>query len=138
MAAGSSHRDDNMKLQIRKAVPCNFANLSNFASQPKIPISFATKSKPAETRPIERVPHVPDIVTLTINPAIDIFVNVPRIKPTRKLRCSAPKRDPGGGGINVARVAHVSAATLWRFTRQAAQSENCCTGSWSVRTSIAL
>jgi len=52
MAAGSSHRDDNMKLQIRKAVPCNFANLSNFASQPKIPISFATKSKPAETRPI--------------------------------------------------------------------------------------
>jgi hypothetical protein len=87
---------------------------------------------------LERVPHVPDIVTLTINPAIDIFVNVPRIKPTRKLRCSAPKRDPGGGGINVARVAHVSAATLWRFTRQAAQSENCCTGSWSVRTSIAL
>jgi 6-phosphofructokinase 2 len=49
---------------------------------------------------------VPDIVTLTINPAIDIFVNVERVEPTRKLRCSAPKRDPGGGGINVARVAH--------------------------------
>jgi 6-phosphofructokinase 2 len=49
---------------------------------------------------------VPDIVTLTINPAIDIFVNVARVEPTRKLRCSAPKRDPGGGGINVARVAH--------------------------------
>jgi 6-phosphofructokinase 2 len=49
---------------------------------------------------------VPDIVTLTINPAIDIFVNVSRVEPTRKLRCSAPKRDPGGGGINVARVAH--------------------------------
>jgi 6-phosphofructokinase 2 len=49
---------------------------------------------------------VPDIVTLTINPAIDIFVNVNRIEPTRKLRCSAPKRDPGGGGINVARAAH--------------------------------
>jgi 6-phosphofructokinase 2 len=49
---------------------------------------------------------VPDIVTLTINPAIDIFVNVGRIEPTRKLRCSPPKRDPGGGGINVARVAH--------------------------------
>jgi 6-phosphofructokinase 2 len=53
-----------------------------------------------------RIVHVPDIVTLTINPAIDIFVNVGRIEPTRKLRCSAPKRDPGGGGINVARVAH--------------------------------
>ena len=47
-----------------------------------------------------------DIVTLTINPAIDIFVNVGRVEPTRKLRCSPPKRDPGGGGINVARVAH--------------------------------
>ena len=49
---------------------------------------------------------MPDIVTLTINPAIDIFVNVERVEPIRKLRCSAPKRDPGGGGINVARVAH--------------------------------
>jgi 6-phosphofructokinase 2 len=49
---------------------------------------------------------VPDIVTLTINPAIDIFVNVGRAEATRKLRCSPPKRDPGGGGINVARVAH--------------------------------
>jgi 6-phosphofructokinase 2 len=49
---------------------------------------------------------VPDIATLTINPAIDIFVNVGRVEPTRKMRCSTPKRDPGGGGINVARVAH--------------------------------
>jgi 6-phosphofructokinase 2 len=49
---------------------------------------------------------VTEIVTLTINPAIDIFVNVARVEPTRKLRCSPPKRDPGGGGINVARVAH--------------------------------
>ena len=48
---------------------------------------------------------VPDIVTLTINPAVDIFVNVPRVEPTKKMRCSAPKRDPGGGGINVARAA---------------------------------
>jgi 6-phosphofructokinase 2 len=49
---------------------------------------------------------VPAIVTLTINPAVDIFVNVARVEPTAKLRCSPPKRDPGGGGINVARVAH--------------------------------
>jgi len=49
---------------------------------------------------------MPDIATITINPAIDIFVNVSRVESTRKLRCSAPKRDPGGGGINVARVAH--------------------------------
>lgn len=49
---------------------------------------------------------MPDIVTLTINPAVDIFVNVARVEPTAKMRCSAPKRDPGGGGINVARVVH--------------------------------
>lgn len=49
---------------------------------------------------------MPDIATITINPAVDIFVNVDRVEPTRKLRCSAPKRDPGGGGINVARAAH--------------------------------
>jgi 6-phosphofructokinase 2 len=49
---------------------------------------------------------VRDIVTITINPAVDIFVNTTKVEPTRKLRCSAPKRDPGGGGINVARVAH--------------------------------
>lgn len=49
---------------------------------------------------------MPDIVTLTINPAIDLFVSVDRVEPERKMRCTAPKRDPGGGGINVARVAH--------------------------------
>jgi len=55
---------------------------------------------------LDGIPIVPDIVTLTINPAVDIFVNVGRVEPTRKLRCSAPKRNPGGGGINVARAAH--------------------------------
>lgn len=47
---------------------------------------------------------MPDIITITINPAVDIFVNVEKVEPTTKMRCSAPKRDPGGGGINVARV----------------------------------
>ncbi len=47
---------------------------------------------------------MPDIITITINPAVDIFVNVEKVEPTKKMRCSAPKRDPGGGGINVARV----------------------------------
>ncbi len=58
------------------------------------------------------MPNVPDIATVTINPAVDIFVNVARVEPTKKLRCSAPKRDPGGGGINVARVAHRLGATV--------------------------
>lgn len=45
------------------------------------------------------------ILTLTPNPAIDISTSVGRVEPVRKLRCHAGGRDPGGGGINVARVA---------------------------------
>jgi len=45
-----------------------------------------------------------DVVTLTINPAIDLSVSVERVAPIHKLRCSDARRDPGGGGINVARV----------------------------------
>jgi len=44
------------------------------------------------------------IVTLTMNPAIDISACVNKVAPTHKLRCSMEKRDAGGGGINVARV----------------------------------
>ncbi len=55
---------------------------------------------------------MPAIATITINPAVDIFVNVGRVEPTRKLRCSSPKRDPGGGGINVARAAHRLGASV--------------------------
>jgi len=44
------------------------------------------------------------IVTLTMNPAIDISADVARVLPTHKLRCTSVRRDPGGGGINVARV----------------------------------
>lgn len=46
-----------------------------------------------------------DIVTLTMNPAVDLSTSVERVVPVHKLRCSAAVRDPGGGGINVARVA---------------------------------
>ncbi len=44
------------------------------------------------------------IVTLTPNPAIDLSTAIDRVIPTVKLRCAAQRRDPGGGGINVARV----------------------------------
>jgi len=46
------------------------------------------------------------IVTLTLNPALDLATAIERLRPTEKLRCSAPQIDPGGGGINVARVIH--------------------------------
>jgi len=44
------------------------------------------------------------ILTLTMNPAIDVSTSVERVTSTRKLRCALARRDPGGGGINVARV----------------------------------
>ncbi|MFW6079569.1 MAG: 1-phosphofructokinase family hexose kinase [Gemmatimonadota bacterium] len=44
------------------------------------------------------------IVTLTVNPAIDMSTRAERVEPDRKLRCARPRRDPGGGGINVARA----------------------------------
>ena len=46
------------------------------------------------------------IVTLTMNPALDIATSTDRVVPTHKLRCAAPRYDPGGGGINVARAVH--------------------------------
>jgi 6-phosphofructokinase 2 len=42
--------------------------------------------------------------TLTINPALDTSTSVDHVVVDRKLRCSIPAHDPGGGGINVARV----------------------------------
>lgn len=44
------------------------------------------------------------IVTLTINPTIDLATSVAEVTPEHKLRCEAERRDPGGGGLNVARV----------------------------------
>lgn len=46
------------------------------------------------------------IVTLTMNPALDIATATDRVVPSHKLRCDKPRYDPGGGGINVARAAH--------------------------------
>ncbi len=49
---------------------------------------------------------MPLVVTLTVNPALDLTVSVDRVVPGPKLRCGSPKVDPGGGGINTARVLH--------------------------------
>jgi 6-phosphofructokinase 2 len=46
----------------------------------------------------------PSIVTLTMNPAIDLSAAVDRVVADRKLRCGEPVREAGGGGINVARA----------------------------------
>lgn len=47
---------------------------------------------------------MPKIATLTMNPTIDVAYEVDRIEPTHKNRTNSEHYDPGGGGINVARV----------------------------------
>ena len=44
------------------------------------------------------------IVTLTVNPAIDVAASVPKVFPDHKLRCGIARRDAGGGGLNVSRA----------------------------------
>lgn len=44
------------------------------------------------------------IATLTLNPAIDVSYSVERVIPGHKIRSREDRCDPGGGGINVARV----------------------------------
>jgi len=46
------------------------------------------------------------IVTVTMNPAIDRILRIAHVTPDRKLRCSSSRRDAGGGGVNVTRGIH--------------------------------
>lgn len=46
------------------------------------------------------------IVTLTMNPAIDLSASVGRVVADHKLRCKPPRYEPGGGGINIGRAIH--------------------------------
>ena len=44
------------------------------------------------------------ILTLTLNPALDVTTTTEMLTPRRKLRCTAPVYDAGGGGVNVSRA----------------------------------
>src|SRR5262245_20564034 len=54
----------------------------------------------------------PEIVTLTMNPALDINSDADVVRPTDKIRCGTARYDAGGGGINVAKIAHILGATV--------------------------
>ncbi|AKD04847.1 hexose kinase [Pontibacter korlensis] len=45
-----------------------------------------------------------DIITITLNPALDKSTHVAQVLPEKKLRCETPTFEPGGGGINVSRA----------------------------------
>lgn len=56
---------------------------------------------------------MPRIVTVTLNPALDLSTETAEVRPNRKLRCAPPRRDPGGGGVNVSRaIAKLGGASL--------------------------
>ena len=44
------------------------------------------------------------IVTLTVNPALDVSTSTETVRPEHKMRCGPSRVDPGGGGVNVSRV----------------------------------
>ena len=46
------------------------------------------------------------ILTLTLNPTIDMSSSVENVLPEHKLRCGPACNEPGGGGLNVARAIH--------------------------------
>jgi 6-phosphofructokinase 2 len=52
------------------------------------------------------------IVTLTMNPALDVSTDADVVRPTDKVRCGTARYDAGGGGINVAKIAHVLGAPV--------------------------
>lgn len=54
---------------------------------------------------------MPRILTVTLNPALDQTTEVARLVEGAKMRCAAPRLDPGGGGANVSRA-------LARFGRE--------------------
>lgn len=44
------------------------------------------------------------IVTVTFNPCVDKGTSISALAPEKKLSCSPPKFEPGGGGLNVSRA----------------------------------
>ena len=48
----------------------------------------------------------PTFVTLTLNPTVDVACDAAGVRPVHKIRTFSETYDPGGGGVNVARVLH--------------------------------
>lgn len=68
---------------------------------------------------------MPALITLTLNPALDLATTTVQVAPTHKLRCGPVQRFAGGGGINVARVLQRLGAdvTAWALTGGAAGAQ---------------
>jgi 6-phosphofructokinase 2 len=83
-----------------------------------------------------------DIVTITPNPAVDLSTSVDRIMPVAKLRGKTQRRDPGGGGINVARVIrrlggdaraiYPVGGAIGKLLRQLLDQEGVASHTWTI------
>jgi 6-phosphofructokinase 2 len=58
-----------------------------------------------------------DIITITVNPALDKSTHFKGLVAEQKIRCSAPRFDAGGGGINVSKaISRLGGNSLAVFT----------------------
>lgn len=58
-----------------------------------------------------------DIVTITVNPALDKSTHFRGLVPEQKIRCDEPRFDAGGGGINVSKaISRLGGTSLTIFT----------------------
>ena len=58
-----------------------------------------------------------DIITLTVNPALDKSTHFRGLIPEQKIRCDEPRFDAGGGGINVSKaISRLGGTSLAVFT----------------------
>ena len=65
-----------------------------------------------------------DIVTLTVNPALDKSSHFKGLVPEQKIRCETPRFDAGGGGINVSKaIARLEGVSKAIFTSGGATGE---------------
>ena len=55
------------------------------------------------------------LLTITMNPALDVSTAVEEVRHTSKLRCEPMQRRAGGGGVNVARELHRLGADVLAF-----------------------
>jgi len=62
------------------------------------------------------------ILTITLNPAVDLSTSVERVVAGPKLRCATPKVDAGGGGINISRAIQILGGSSTAFVATAGRT----------------
>src|SRR5690554_2535785 len=62
---------------------------------------FQLLHKDCKTHKISKIMKV---VTITMNPVVDVSTAAKVVVPVKKTRCEPPVYEPGGGGINVTRA----------------------------------